>query len=191
MSTLSRPHPGPSCGPRSILLSGNHTHILQLSGQPISFPPSSLTLRETTSQRVTRAVAWCCSSEMTWCALSPLWPLYRRFLISRPDLSVEHALFRYNRKRAVNTNFTPNSNHMNQSLTTSSLSRLKRRSTRFDGANDRTLHISYSQRMVRLCPIIYVAYVRSLIRAFYVGTRRQDDQAMESLRKVVASGVRI
>ena len=34
-------------------------------------------------------------------------------------------------------------------------------------------------------------YVRPLTRAFYVATRRQDDQAMESLRKVVASGVRI
>ena len=54
----------------------------------------------------------------------------------------------------MNTNFTPNSNHTNQSLTTSSLSRLKRRSTRFDGANDRTLHISYSRRTVRLYPII-------------------------------------
>jgi hypothetical protein len=28
MSTLSHPHPGPSCGPRSNL-SRNHTHVLQ------------------------------------------------------------------------------------------------------------------------------------------------------------------
>jgi hypothetical protein len=49
--------------------------------------------------------------------------------------------------------------------------------------------LTLNERYV-LRPIIVVAYVRSLIRAFYVGSR-QDDQAMESLRKVVASGVRI
>jgi hypothetical protein len=53
---------------------------------------------------------------------------------------------------------------MNQSLTTSSLSRLKRRSTRFDGANDRTLHISYSRRTVRLCSIIPCMYVLIFVR---------------------------
>lgn len=40
-------------------------------------------------------------------------------------------------------------------------------------------------------PINSVPCVRSLICAFYVGARRQDNQAMEGLRKVVADSVRI
>ncbi len=58
---------------------------------------------------------------------------------------------------------------MNQSLTTLSHSRLRRRSTRFDGANDRILPTSFSQRMV--CPrmINNMIFGRSLIYAFCAG----------------------
>jgi len=148
------------------------------SGQPISFPPSSLILVETTSQRVTRAVVWCYSSEMTWCVLcplSPLWPLCRRLLMPPSHSSVELAPLDSTRKKAANTNFTPSSSRTNQSLTTSSHSRLRRRSTRFGGVNDRILHISYYQRMVRPRPINGIVYGQPLICAFCVAPRRQDD----------------
>ena len=69
----------PRANPRSIFRA--ITLTLSNSGQPISFLPSSLTLPETTLRRVTRAVAWCYSSEMTWCALPspPLWAILLTF----------------------------------------------------------------------------------------------------------------
>jgi hypothetical protein len=105
--------------------------------------------------------------------------------------SAEYALILYLRKRAANTNSTPNFSRTSQSLTTSSHSRLRRRSTRFDGADDRTQRTSYSRRMVRRLPTKTVACQRSLICLFCMDPHRQDNQVMESLRKVVAGGVRI
>ena len=58
---------------------------------------------------------------------------------------------------------------MSQSLTTSSHSRLRRRSIRFDGANDRILPTSFSQRMVRPRMINNMIFGRSLIYAFCAG----------------------
>ena len=149
------------------------------SGQPISFLLSSSILVETTSQRATRAVVWCYSSEMIWCVLyplSPLWPRYRRLLMPPSHSSVELPPLDSARRKAANTNFTPSSSRTNQSLTISSHSRLRRRSTRFGGVNDRILHIFYSQRMVRPRPINGIVHEQPLICTFcVVAPRRQDD----------------
>jgi hypothetical protein len=111
------------------------------------------------------------------CSLPPVssWPLYRRLLMPPSHHSVDFAPLDSTRKKAANTNFTLSSSRTNQSLTTSSHSRLRRRSTRFGGVNDRILHISCSQRTVRPRPISGIAHGQPLICAFCVPPRRQDD----------------
>jgi hypothetical protein len=118
-------------------------------------------------------------------------------LLTAADLSSNHLSnthpFDYVRKRAANTSSTPSSSRTNQSSITSNRSRLRRRSTRFDGANDRIPRTSCFRRMVRRDFINIVINKRSNLCdvCARVLSRRQNHQAMESLRKVVAGSVRV
>ena len=90
MSTLS-PHPGPSCGPRSIFTTIT-THILQFwladIISAVEFDSTGNYLA--TGDKGGRVVLF---ERNDMVRPAPLWPLYRRSLISHLDLSVGYALF--------------------------------------------------------------------------------------------------
>lgn len=87
--------------------------------QPTSFPRSNSTLQATTLPRVTRVAESFSSSETS-----------RSVCLSDSPRGLHYSSNLSHRKRDVNTSFTRNSNRMNQNSTISSLSRLKRKSTR-------------------------------------------------------------
>lgn len=107
--------------------------------QRTSSRPSSLILQATTLRQETKAGASSCSSAMRWCVQRP----------SDARRPRSHDVSHHYRKRDANTSSTPSSSHTNPSSTTSSRSRLRRRSTRSSGADGRTLRISCCPLMVR------------------------------------------
>ena len=89
------------------------------------------------------------------------------------------------RKRDASTSSTQSSSHTNQNSTISSRWRLRRRSTRSSGANDRTRRTFCYLPTVRGALLIAFRSPLPTSSAY-----RQDDQAMESVRKAVAGRIR-
>lgn len=148
--------------------------------QPTSSRPSSLTRQETTSPQVIRVAASSCSNAMRWyvaCLTAPARSSNQSCGAHSPHLT-------QNRKRAANISSTRSSSRMSPNSTTSSHWRSRRRSTRSSGASDRTLHTSSCPLTVRHHPSPPVSYMP------ISPIHRQDDQAMESVRKVITGGVR-
>lgn len=97
--------------------------------QPTSSQRSSSIRRVTTWPLATRAAALFFSNVM------------RRYLASPPPTKGLQALTTA-RKKHASTSSTPSSNHMSPSSTTSNLSKSRKRSTRSNGAEDKTRRIT-------------------------------------------------
>ena len=74
-----------------------------------------------------------------------------------PDIDDRNTLIIADRKKDANTSSTPNSNRTSRNSIISSPWKSRRRSTRSDGANDRTLPISYFRRTVCLERFIFMS----------------------------------